>query len=203
MTGQLVGYRRVSTLDQNAARQLEGLLLDECFEDKASGKDAIRPQLEALLKHVRKGDIVVCHSMDRMARNLDDLRRLVSSLTACGVQVRFVKESLTFTGEESPMANLLLSIMGAFAEFERQLIKERQREGIAVAKQRGVYRGRKRSLSDQAIADLCKRAAQGEPKAGLAREYNISRQTLYAYCKIETGSPASCSTIRQQIQVRI
>ena len=92
MNGQLVGYRRVSTADQNAVRQLDGLLLDESFEDQASGKDVKRPQLEAMIKHVRKGDTVVCHSMDRMARNLDDLRKLVSSLTGRGVQVRFLTE---------------------------------------------------------------------------------------------------------------
>ena len=112
------------------------------FTDKASGKDINRPELDAMLAFAREGDTVVVHSMDRLARNLDDLRKLVQSLTKRGVRIEFVKESLAFSGEDSPMANLMLSVMGAFAEFERALIRERQREGIAVARQRGAYRGR-------------------------------------------------------------
>ncbi len=144
MHGQRIGYIRVSTLDQNPDRQLEGVQVSKVFIDKASGKDTQRPQLEALLSYVREGDTLVVHSMDRLARNLDDLRRMVQQLTGRGVRIEFVKEALTFTGEDSPMANLLLSVMGAFAEFERALIRERQREGISLAKQRGVYRGRKK-----------------------------------------------------------
>lgn len=144
MHGQRIGYIRVSTLDQNPDRQLEGVQVSKVFIDKASGKDTQRPQLEALLSYVREGDTLVVHSMDRLARNLDDLRRMVQQLTGRGVRIEFVKESLAFTGEDSPMANLLLSVMGAFAEFERALIRERQREGISLAKQRGVYRGRKK-----------------------------------------------------------
>lgn len=153
------------------------------FTDKASGKDTERPALEELLAFVREGDTVVVHSMDRLARNLDDLRRLVQQLTQRGVRIEFVKECLTFTGEDSPMANLLLSVMGAFAEFERELIRERQREGIALAKQRGAYRGRKKALSTEQVAALQSRASAGEQKAKLAREYGISRETLYQYLK--------------------
>ena len=127
MHGQRIGYIRVSTLDQNPDRQLEGVQVSKVFIDKASGKDTQRPQLEALLSYVREGDTLVVHSMDRLARNLDDLRRMVQKLTGRGVRIEFVKESLAFTGEDSPMANLLLSVMGAFAEFERALIRERQR----------------------------------------------------------------------------
>ncbi len=132
--GLQVGYLRVSALDQKEVRQLDGLELDKRFTDKVSGKDRNRPHLEQMIEFVREGDTVFCHSMDRLARNLDDLRLLVKKLTGKGVKVCFVKESLTFTGEDSPMANLLLSVMGAIAEFERELIKERQREGIAIAK---------------------------------------------------------------------
>ena len=121
--------------------------------------------------------------MDRLARNLDDLRRLVQQLTQRGVRIEFVKEGLTFTGEDSPMANLLLSVMGAFAEFERALIRERQREGIALAKQCGAYRGRKKSLSPEQARELQQRVGAGEQKATLAREYGISRETLYQYLK--------------------
>jgi DNA invertase Pin-like site-specific DNA recombinase len=181
--GQRVGYIRVSSFDQNTERQLEHVSVDRVFTDKASGKDTRRPELESLLAFVREGDTMVVHSMDRLARNLDDLRRLVQKLTKRGVHIEFVKENLTFTGEDSPMANLMLSVMGAFAEFERALIRERQREGIALAKQRGVYRGRKKSLSPEQVITLKQRVAAGEQKARLAREFGISRETLYQYLR--------------------
>src|SRR5215203_1566528 len=183
MIGQRVGYIRVSTLDQQSGRQLEGLELDRTFVDHASGKDAKRPQLEELLNFVRTGDTVIVHSMDRLARNLDDLRRIVQALTNKGVRIEFVKESLTFTGEDSPMATLLLSVMGAFAEFERALILERQREGIAVAKQRGVYTGRKPALTAQQAQHLRERAAAGVRKSVLAQEFGVSRETVYSYLR--------------------
>ncbi|MGW4095065.1 recombinase family protein [Nocardia sp. NPDC004750] len=175
-----VGYIRVSTLDQNTVRQLDGIAVERTFTDKVSGKDTARPQLGELLEFVREGDTVIVHSMDRLARNLDDLRRLVRTLTGKGVRVEFVKESLTFTGEDSPMANLLLSVMGAFAEFERALILERQREGIAAAKARGAYTGRKPALTTEQAELLRARAAAGVSKAALAREFGISRETVYA-----------------------
>lgn len=183
MHGQRIGYIQVSTLDQNPDRQLEGVQVSKLFIDKASGKDTQRPQLDALLSYVREGDTLVVHSMDRLARNLDDLRRMVRQLTGQGVRIEFIKESLAFTGEDSPMANLLLSVMGAFAEFERALIRERQREGISLAKLRGVYRGRKRALSDGQIEELRRRVEAREPKAALAREYGISQATLYEYLR--------------------
>jgi DNA invertase Pin-like site-specific DNA recombinase len=183
MNGQRIGYIRVSSFEQNTERQLEGLLLDQVFTDKASGKDAHRPELEALLKFVREGDTVTVHSMDRLARNLDDLRRIVQTLTRRGVRIHFLKENLLFTGEDSPMANLMLSVMGAFAEFERALIGERQREGIALAKQRGAYRGRKKSLSPDKIADLQQRVQSGQSKTLVAQAFGISRETLYQYLK--------------------
>lgn len=181
MQGHRIGYIRVSSLDQNPDRQLEHLQLDKVFTDRASGKDTSRPQLEAMLSFLREGDTLLVHSMDRLARNLDDLRHLVQTLTGRGVRVEFVKEGLAFTGDDSPMAHLMLSVMGAFAEFERALIRERQREGIALARKRGVYRGRKRSLSPDQVAELCRRVAAGEQKAALARELGISRETLYQY----------------------
>ena len=183
MPGQRIGYVRVSSFDQNPERQLENISLNKVFTDTASGKDTKRPELEALLAFVREGDTVVVHSMDRLARNLDDLRRLVQMLTKRSIRIEFVKEGLHFTGEDSPMANLLLSVMGAFAEFERALIRERQREGIALAKKRGAYRGRKKALSSEQVAALRQRAAAGEQKATLAREFGISRETLYQYLR--------------------
>ncbi len=179
--GQRIGYIRVSSLDQNPDRQLDGLKLDKTFTEQASGKDTKRPELERLLEFAREGDTVVVHSMDRLARNLDDLRRLVQSLTKKGIQVEFVKENLTFQSNESPMPKLMLSIMGAFAEFERALIRERQREGICLAKKRGVYRGRKLSLSAEQINDLKQRISSGQTKAQVARDLGISRETLYSY----------------------
>ena len=178
-----VGYIRVSTLDQNTERQLDGVALDKCFTDKASGKDTARPQLVAMLEFVREGDTVVIHSMDRLARNLDDLRKLVLGLTKRGIRVQFKKEALEFTDENKPMAMLLLSMLGAVAEFERALIKERQREGIAIAKRNGIYKGRKPALSAEQAKSLRERVAAGETKAVVAREFGISRETLYQYTR--------------------
>ena len=183
MKGQRVGYIRVSSMDQNPDRQLEGVEVDRVYTDKISAKDVNRPELQALLSFVREGDTIVVHSMDRLARNLDDLRSLVKSQTEKGIQIEFIKEGLTFSGEDSPMATLLLSVMGAFAEFERALIKERQREGIELAKKRGVYKGRKKSLSEDQIELLKSQIANGETKASIARAFNISRETLYQYLK--------------------
>ena len=179
--GQLVGYMRVSTVDQKTVRQLEGLTLNKKFTDHASGKDTARPQLQNLVNYVRDGDTVVVHSMDRLARNVDDLRRLVSDFTDRGVHVRFVREALTFTGEDSPMANLLLSMLGAVAQFERDLIQERQREGIAIAKQRGAYKGRPPALKAYQIADVKRRVEAGESPSAIGRDYDIHRQSVYRY----------------------
>ena len=179
-----VGYRRVSTTDQNNARQLDGLELNRVFEDKASGKDVKRPGLEQCLAYVREGDVLVVHSIDRLARNLSDLEKLVGELNGRGVAVRFVKESLTFgVGDESPMARLQLQMLGAVAEFERSLIRERQKEGIAAAQARGKHMGRSASLSADQVAEIKRRVEAGETKKALAAEYAVSRPTLYAALK--------------------
>jgi DNA invertase Pin-like site-specific DNA recombinase len=122
--------------------------------------------------------------MDRLARNLDDLRRIVTDLTGRGVQVQFMKEGMLFTGDDTAMSKLLLSVMGAFSEFERALLRERQREGIAIAKKAGVYKGRKPSLTPERVAELRARIAAGEKKAVIAREFGISRETLYTYAPV-------------------
>ena len=189
--GQCVGYIRVSSLDQREDRQLEGVTVDRRFVDHVSGKDVKRPQLLAMLSFVREGDTVVCHSMDRLGRNLDDLRKLVFGLTERGVRVEFRKENLIFTGEDSPMANLLLSVMGAIAEFERQLIRERQREGIELAKKRGVYKGRPRTLSAEVVVSLVQRFEAGEKPSVLAREFGVSRMTLHRYRTRPIGAGSS------------
>jgi DNA invertase Pin-like site-specific DNA recombinase len=181
MTGQVVAYVRVSSTDQNEARQLETLAgAGRVFMDKVSGKNTDRPALAELLDYIREGDTVRVASLDRLARNLDDLRRLVTDLTAKGVRVEFAKEGLTFTGEDSAMSKLLLSVMGAFAEFERTLIHERQAEGIAIAKAKGnVYKGRKPSLSAEQVEQARQRISEKVPKAQVARDLGVSRQTLY------------------------
>jgi DNA invertase Pin-like site-specific DNA recombinase len=179
--GQRIGYQRVSTVDQKTDRQLDGVELDKVFTDKASGKDANRPELVRAVDYAREGDTLVVHSMDRLARNLEDLRRIVRELTGQGVKVEFVKESLTFTGEDSAMNTLLLSMLGAVAEFERSMILERQREGIAIAKAAGKYRGRKASLTGAQVHELRARLAGRESVTSLAKEFGVSRQTVYNY----------------------
>ena len=182
--GQRVGYIRVSTVDQNTERQLEGIGLDKVFTDKASGKDANRPELQAALAYVREGDTLYVHSLDRLGRNVDDLRRIVSDLTGGGVTVAFVKNSLTFTGDKrDPMATLMLTLLAAFAEFERSLLRERQAEGIAIAKAKGVYKGRKKALAPAQAQELLELAQSGMPKAELARSYGVSRETVYQYLR--------------------
>jgi len=183
MQGQRIGYIRVSSFEQNVARQLENVVSDRLFTDYASGKDTNRPAIASLLAFVREGDTVIVHSMDRLARNLDDLRRLVQTLTDRGIAIEFVQERLCFTGDDSPMAILLLSVMGAFAEFERSLIRERQREGIELAKNRGVYKGRKKALTLEQTNHVRESITHGESKSQIARTYGISRQTLYQYLK--------------------
>lgn len=178
--GQVVGYLRVSTEEQSTVRQLEGFHLDRKFIDYASGKDTQRPELDQMMRYLRDGDTLLVHSMDRLARNVDDLRRIVLDLTKRGVRVDFKKESLIFTGDEdSAISNLLLSVLGAVAQFERDLIRERQREGIALAKKKGVYKGRKHRLTVDQAADVRRRLAAGESPTELGREYKVTRQTIY------------------------
>lgn len=188
MQGQRIGYARVSAEDQNLGRQLEQLKaaqVDRIFSDKASGKNTEREELLALLSYVREGDTLVVCSMDRLARNVGDLRRLVDELNAKQIVVQFLKENLTFNGEDSPMSNLLLTMLGAVAEFERALIRERQMEGIAIAKAKGVYHGRSRSLTAVQVTEI-KRRLEGDrrlKKSDVAKEYGISRETLYQYLR--------------------
>lgn len=179
MSGQHVAYIRVSSVDQNTDRQLAGVTVDETFTDKVSGKDTNRPGLTECLRHVRRGDTLHVHSIDRLARNMSDLLRLIEELNERGVTVEFHKERLTFTGESDPFQRLQLQMMGAFAEFERSMIRERQREGIAAAKAKGKQIGAKRKLSDEHVSEIRQRLATGVTKKELALEYGVSRQTLY------------------------
>lgn len=184
MKGQSVGYIRVSSVDQNTERQLEGIKLDKVFTDKASGKNTNRPELKAAMEWVRSGDILVVHSMDRLARNVEDMLRIVRELTGKGVSVRFVKENMTFENESSdPRTMLMFTMLSAFSQFERSLIKERQREGIAIAKAKGVYKGKSPKLNAEQAASLKHLVLQGVPKAQVARQFRISRDTVYEYLK--------------------
>lgn len=176
-----VGYIRVSTAIQNTARQLDGIMLDKSFEEKVSGKSSDRPELKACLAYCREGDVLFVHSIDRMARNLVDLRNLVKQLTAKGVEIHFVKEQLTFTGKENPMSTLLLNMMGSFAEFERAMMLERTMEGVAKAKAAGKYKGRKPSLNEQKVSILKEKLSQGVSKSKIARDLGVSRETIYNY----------------------
>ena len=183
MNGQNIGYIRVSSAEQNTERQLDGLDMNRIFTDKVSGKSVDRPALQEMLRFVREGDHLYVHSMDRLARNLIDLRQMVQDLTAKGVRVTFVKENLVFNGDDAAMSVLLLSVMGAVAEFERAILRERQAEGIRIAKQKGVYKGRKASLTNDQMAEIQEKVAAGIPKAKIAREYKCSRETLYKYLR--------------------
>ena len=184
-----IGYVRVSSADQNTDRQLDGEQLTVTFTDKASGKNTDRPQLQALLAgNWPKSSVVVVHSMDRLARSLSDLLKLVEELTSRGLTVQFLKEGKIFRGDSTDaMDKLMLSMLGAFAEYERTLIRERQREGIAKAKERGVYRGRQQKINDAAtIAQMIADAtALGANKTRIAAQYGVSRETLYKYLKMQ------------------
>ena len=189
-SGQKIGYVRVSSVDQNDARQLDGLVLDKIFTDKASGKDVHRPQLQALLSHVREGDHVYVHSMDRLSRSLKDLQEVVELLTARGVAIEFCKENLKFErpgnnsgGHTAAYSKLLLQMLGAVGEFERALIRERQREGIAIAKTKGVYKGRKSGLNAEMKLKLREMIASGISKTEIAKNLAISRASVYQYIK--------------------
>jgi DNA invertase Pin-like site-specific DNA recombinase len=183
MSGKQIGYARVSTAIQNPDRQLEGILLDKKFVDYCTGTTMARPQLDALLDYVRDDDIVVVHSMDRLARNVKGLREVIDMLISKGVQVRFIKENLTFSGDKNPMSDLLLSIMGAIAEFEHAVIRERQLEGVALAKKAGKYRGRKRKLTYDHLRTLREQMTTRKSKSQIAREFGVSRVTLNKYLK--------------------
>ncbi len=183
MNGQRVGYKRVSSIDQNPARQLEGVEVNRIFTDRLSGKNTNRPHLQEMLEYIRDGDTVLVHSLDRLVRNLVDLHNIVKTITDKKASVTFVTENLTFTGDDSPLSVLLLQVLGAFAQFQRMIIREAQREGIGIAKRKGVYKGRKKKLTPDDVAIMLQRISAGENKAQIARDFKVSRKTLYQYVK--------------------
>ena len=139
-----LGYKRVSTIEQNTARQLDGIEVDKVYEDKCSGSNTDRPQLQRLLDSMREGDTVIVHDISRLARNLTDLLQLIELVNSRGCELKFIKEAITYNRDDKNQ-KLMLSIMGAVAKFERDMIRERQAEGIAIAKLNGVYFNRKQS----------------------------------------------------------
>lgn len=177
--GQNVGYIRVSTDDQSTARQLAGVELDRVFEDKLSGKDTARPGLQDCLAYLREGDTLHVHSLDRLGRSLVDLERIVVELIDRGVLVKLHHPGLTFSSASDPMSTAYRQMLAVFAEMERGVARERQREGIAVAKKAGKHLGRARSLSPDQVAEIRARVAAGEQKQDLAREFGVGRSTLY------------------------
>jgi DNA invertase Pin-like site-specific DNA recombinase len=182
VNNQVVGYIRVSTVEQKTERQLHEMALDKIFTDHVSGKTIERPALKEMLAYVREGDVVVVHSMDRLARNVEDLLHLVNYLNRNKVTIRFIKEGLTFDGGDNPMGQLMLTIMGAVAQFELSLLHERQREGIARAKADGKYKGRPKKaikLSEMQLHYMNDCLKKGVSKARIARELGITTRTVY------------------------
>ena len=181
--GKQVGYIRVSSVDQNTARQLQDISLEKVFEDKCSGRDTNRPQLKACLEYLREDDTLHVHSLDRLARNVEDLLAIVRDLTDRGVKVIFHKENLTFAPDtpdnSNSMSRLMLTIMGAIAEFERSLIKERQKEGIVIAKTAGKYRGRSSTITDSLRTEVMQLKAIGVSVSAIARKFGRTRQWVY------------------------
>lgn len=181
-SGQRVAYIRVSTTDQNLDRQIESVgEVDRVFQDKISGKStAGREGLAAALDYIRDGDTLVVSSIDRLARSMTDLRQIVDQVVAKGASVEFVHEHMVFSKDAAdPRSTLMLGILGSFAEFERSIIRERQMEGIAEAKKRGVYRGGTPKLTADQVAEVRARVAAREPKTEIARSMGVSRQTVY------------------------
>lgn len=181
----VVGYRRVSTEDQSLDGQELGRT-DKVFEEKLSGKSAAdRPALQAMLDWVREGDSVVVYSIDRLARDLKDLQEIVRRLNDKGVAITFLSERLTFSANsDDALAKLQLQMMGAFAEFERNIIRKRQAEGIAKAKLKGVYKGRKPSIDREKVRHL---KEQGLSTYKIAAELGISRMSVHRILNGQSG----------------
>lgn len=179
MTHQVVGYIRISSITQNTARQLAGIILDKEFVDTMSGNTTERKALNECLDYIRQGDLLVVDSIDRLARNLRDLQALIETIVSKGVSVKFIKENLTFNSTNDPMANLTLQMMGAFAEFERSMIKARQREGIEAAKRAGRTGGRPLKVTTKLIEDAKNMIEKGESIRSTAIALKVSRMTIY------------------------
>lgn len=180
MSSQKIGYVRVSSSDQNPDRQLQELKLDKKFVDMITGSKLKRPSLDACIEYVREGDTLYIDSIDRLARNLRDLQEIVKIIVAKGVTVKFVKENLSFSSTEvDPIANLTLHLMGAFAEFERNMIRTRQREGIDLAKKLGKPTGRPAVVNEKLTFEAKQLKSEGISIRQIAFKLKTSRATIY------------------------
>ena len=176
----------MSSKDQNLERQVEQLKAEKVFTyytDKASGGSRERPGLDEAMRYVRAGDQLVVIAMDRCARSLTDLYAIVDELVSKGASVKFLKEGQIYSKDSTLIAKLMLGLLGSVAEFERSIIRERQAEGIARAKERGVYKGRARVLTNEQVAQAREWVDDDVPKAEIARRLKVGRTTLYAYFK--------------------
>lgn len=186
MSSQVVGYARVSSVDQNPDRQLMDINLDKKFIDYYTGSVLERPELNKCIEYVREGDKLVIHSIDRLARNLVDLQSIIHKVLARGVSVIFIKENLTFTSNQDPMATLTLQIMGAFAEFERTMIRARQREGIEAAKKAGRHLGRPATINKKISLEAKELKEGGTSIRQIAIKMKLSRASIYKALSLST-----------------
>ena len=178
----IYGYARVSSADQHLDRQMSALSavgVESFFTDKMSGKDLKRPGFETLKADVKAGDVIVVQSMDRLSRSLKDLLNTIEYFGERGVTIRFLKENIEISpGNVSPISKLLLGIMGAVAEFERNLIRERQREGIELAKKRGIYKGRT-PVEMEKVSAVQQKVKEGFSVIEACKAVGIGRTTYY------------------------
>lgn len=178
----IFNYKRVSTTDQNTERQLLNITCDREYLEKISGKNINRPELQAMLLNIRAGDVVNVHSMDRLARNTKDLLNLVEEITNKGAKIVFHKENLIFAPDkQDPYQKMMMTMLGAVAELERNLILERQREGIALAKLKGKYKGGQHKLTNEQAEEIKALVNNRTPIITIAKRYNVSRRTVYNY----------------------
>ncbi len=192
-SGQRVAYVRVSSADQNVDRQREAIGdVDREFIDRISGSSRTRREgLAACIAYLRDGDVLAVASIDRLARSTKDLLDIIEEVTGKGAGVEFLKEGMTFSpGARDPRDELMLTVMGAIAAFERAMIRERQAEGIAIAKAEGRYRGAPRAMTAEMVAEARRRIAAGETKASVARDMGVGRATLYRYLSAHQADPA-------------
>ena len=176
----IFNYIRVSTILQNTERQLLSVQCDRVYEDKASGKDTERTQFKLMMSNLRKGDVINVHALDRVGRNTKDILNIVEQVKEIGATIKFHNENLTFDGTSNDLySDLLLTILSGFAQFERNIILERQREGIAIAKAKGKYKGAKRKLTDEQLNELKIDFNNGIPKTQIAQKYGITRSYVY------------------------
>jgi DNA invertase Pin-like site-specific DNA recombinase len=176
----IFNYLRVSTILQNTERQLVDVVCDRLYEDKLSGKDTNRPQFQLMMSNLRTGDIINVHSLDRVGRNTKDILEIVKTVKDKGCLIHFHKENLKFDGSKSDLySDLMLTILAGFSEFERNIILERQREGIAIAKAKGVYKGRKKKLTDEQLEEMKIDFNAGVAKTEIAEKYGVTRAYVY------------------------